>query len=76
MSYEELEDDEWVDEDDGTDVLLACPACGAEVHEETQQCPSCRDWIIPVDPADRTRRRIWAVAAILLVVSMLLFAIL
>lgn len=76
MSYETPEDDEWVDEDDDADVLLACPACRAEVHEETQQCPSCHEWIIPIDPADRTKRRIWAVAAMLIVLSMLLFAIL
>ena len=76
MPYESPDDDEWVDDDDNADTLLACPSCGVAVHEEAQQCPSCHDWIIPVDRRDRTKRRIWAVAALLLVASMLLFAVL
>lgn len=75
MPDESPEDDEWVADDDDADVLLACPSCGAAVHEETQQCPRCHEWIIPVDPADRTKRWIWAIAATLIVASMLLFAI-
>ena len=27
--------------DDPDDDLLTCPACGASVHEDTQQCPAC-----------------------------------
>jgi hypothetical protein len=69
---DELNDEEWVDDesgdgDDPGDCLLACPSCGRAVHEDTQQCPYCGDWITPVDPRGAWKRRVWIVAAILLV---------
>ena len=68
---EELDDEEWIDEGgdegDSDDDLLACPSCGQSVHEDTQQCPYCRDWITPVDPRGAWKRWVWIVAAILLV---------
>ena len=51
MEYDEGPDEEWIeDEGEAEDDLLACPSCHAAVHEDTQQCPYCGDWIIPVDP--------------------------
>lgn len=76
MSYEFHEDEEWVDDDNDSDDMLACPACGAAVYEETQQCPHCREWIIPVDRSDRAKRVVWTIAAILIITSMLLFVVL
>ncbi len=68
---DELNDEEWVDDeggdgDDPEDCLLACSSCGRAVHENTQQCPYCGDWITPVDPRGAWKRRVWIVAAILL----------
>ncbi len=76
MTYGSDADDDWVEDDDDGNDLLACPSCGKEVYEETQQCPHCREWIIPVDHGDRGKRIIWAIAAILIIASMLLFTIL
>ena len=49
--YDDYDEDEWAhDEDEGEDDLLVCPSCSQAVHEDTQQCPHCGDWIIPVYP--------------------------
>jgi hypothetical protein len=61
--------EEWIDDDAPDDVLLHCPSCKREVHEDTQQCPYCGDWIVPVDLSDRPRRRIWLIVVILLVLA-------
>lgn len=49
-----LEDREFPDDqdilDDEEDNVLAsltpCPSCGRAVHEQTQQCPHCKQWIL------------------------------
>jgi uncharacterized OB-fold protein len=69
---DELDDEEWIDDESSEgDVsdgdLLACPSCGRVIHEDTQQCPYCGDWITPVDPRGAWKRRVWIVVAILLV---------
>ncbi|MBI1825470.1 MAG: hypothetical protein HY287_09950 [Planctomycetes bacterium] len=61
--------DEWIVDDSPDDVLLHCPSCKREVHEDTQQCPHCGDWITPVDLSDRPKRRIWLVAVIFLILA-------
>lgn len=65
---------EWVDDDadDTADDLLVCPSCRADVHEDTQQCPHCGDWITPVYPNEHRWRRVWIVAVILLLLAFLL----
>ena len=70
--FEEVPNEEWVEEEEEEgDDLLACPSCGEAVHEDTQQCPYCGDWIIPVDPRERSRRWGVAVVAILLVMALI-----
>jgi uncharacterized paraquat-inducible protein A len=71
-------DDDLFD-DDGEDAggdLLICPHCRAEVHEDTQKCPHCGDWITPVYPAERGKRWLWTAAALLVVIAFLLMALL
>ncbi|RME40142.1 MAG: zinc-ribbon domain-containing protein [Planctomycetota bacterium] len=75
--FDEFDEDEWIeDEGDDEEDVLACPRCGREVHEDTQQCPYCGDWIIPIDPRDRPRRTIWIVAVVLVIAGLLLAVIL
>ena len=70
-------DEEWVEDDgDDADDLLACPHCRQEVHEDTQQCPFCGDWIVPVSVAGARQRTIWLVAVVLLIVSFVLITLL
>lgn len=76
MTFDDYADEEWV-EDDGPDEddLLACPSCGEAVHEDTQQCPYCNDWIVPVYPGERAKKAIWLVAVVLVILAFLIFAI-
>jgi len=76
MDYDEYAEEEWV-EDDGNpeeDVLI-CPSCKRSVHEDTQQCPHCGDWIIPVWPKRKAKRLIWVIAAGLVILAFILMAI-
>jgi len=68
--------DEFDDEEDSDNDLLLCPNCRESVHEDTQKCPHCGDWITPVHPGGAWKRWVWAVAAILVAASMLLMTVL
>ena len=72
MYDDDYADEEWVeDEGEPEDDVLACPSCGNAVHEDTQQCPHCGDWITPVWPGARSRRLVWIVAAAIAILGML-----
>ena len=73
MAFEDdYADEEWVDdENDSEDDLLICPTCRRAVHEDTQQCPHCGDWITPIWPAERLKRLVWVVAAVLAILALL-----
>lgn len=76
MAYEADDDEDWVEEDeDSDDDLLMCPACKAAVHEDTQQCPHCGDWIIPVYPGERSKRVVFLIVATLLILALLAITI-
>ena len=74
MAFDEYSEEEWV-EDEGSeeDDYLECPSCHQPVHEDTQQCPHCGEWIIPVYPGSRAKRWIWAVVVVLVILSFLLW---
>ncbi len=73
MPFDVDADEEWVDEDDDSDDdLLVCPACRAAVHEDTQQCPYCGDWITPVYPSGGARHWVWVIAVVLVITAFLL----
>jgi len=76
MEYDEYPEEEWV-ADDGNpeDDVLLCPSCKESVHEDTQQCPHCGDWIIPVWPRQQAKRMIWVIAAGLVILAFILMAI-
>ena len=74
--YDDYDEDEWVhDEDEGEDDLLVCPSCSQAVHEDTQQCPHCGDWIIPVYPKGRWKEVVWALAAVMVILAMILMVL-
>jgi len=77
MSYHpEPDEEEWTEEEgDDEDDLLVCPSCGRPVHEETQQCPHCGDWIVPAYPRRPGRRLLWSVVVVFLVAAMTLLAV-
>ncbi|MBA3311704.1 MAG: hypothetical protein M3552_04605 [Planctomycetota bacterium] len=49
MTADACESDD--DFDDSADVesdeteVVSCPACGADVYEDAEQCPDCGEWI-------------------------------
>jgi len=49
--------------------LLGCPECGAMVYEETQRCPQCGEWIMPLAAASRPGR-MWLVVVVLAIVAL------
>lgn len=74
-------DDEWENEDDfqaddDDDDLMVCPSCGGAVHEQTQQCPHCGDYITPAYPGGGLRRWVVGAIALALAASMLLWLVL
>ncbi len=77
MPWDDEADEEWVeDEEDSDDDLLVCPSCDKAVHEDTQQCPYCGDWITPAYPGGRVRRWVWAAATVLLILSFVVWTVL
>ena len=71
-------DDDLFDPDDNDlgdndDETLACPSCRNAVHEDTQKCPHCGDWIIPVEPTSRKRRFFYVAVAVMLLLVLLFF---
>ncbi len=75
--YDDYDEQDWIeDEAEDGDDLLVCPSCLASVHEETQQCPHCGDWIIPVYPGSSSRRIAALVVVALLLASIVLVYVL
>lgn len=77
MDYHpEPDEEEWVEEEEDADGdLLVCPSCHRSVHEETQQCPHCGDWIIPAYPESRGGRFVWGVVVGLMIISLLMLTV-
>ncbi len=81
-------DDDWMDDDaenpsdedcsdesddlDDSGDLLRCPACRREVHEDTQQCPHCGDWITPIHAESPWKRGVFIFAAVIAILGLLL----
>ena len=78
MTWDDDADAEWVEDEaeSSEDDLLFCPSCRQAVHENTQQCPHCGDWITPIDLSGRSKRWVWVVVVLLLILSMGLFTVL
>lgn len=76
MEFDECPDEEWVDEEEASDDdLFICPSCKQDVHEDTQQCPHCGDWITPAWPERRSKRLVWVAAAVLVILAMLIMTV-
>jgi RNA polymerase subunit RPABC4/transcription elongation factor Spt4 len=64
-SDDELRDDEYPDEEDAYDeeetLTTSCPACGAEVYEDAEQCPVCGNYITHSTSPWQGRSPLWIV---------------
>ena len=74
---DEIMEDDIVDDDlddDSTD-LLPCPACGAMIYEDSEQCPRCGRWVMPRAGDAQHHSALWWVGAGLALLGMLMWAI-
>ena len=63
----------WHADDDDDLPEMFCPACRGAVTEDTQQCPHCGDWIVPVNrPSGRLKRWMFVLAVVLMILLSLL----
>jgi len=69
-------DDDLDDEEEADQGAFVCPGCCGPVHEETQKCPHCGDWITPVERKRGGKRWVLLLAVGLMILLMLLITIL
>jgi hypothetical protein len=50
---------------DDEEPTIDCPYCGREIHEESQRCPHCENYISAED-APRSRKPWWIIVGVLL----------
>lgn len=65
---DELPDDAYLgdgDWDDDEAELIDCPACGAEIYEEAEQCPVCGEYVLPDNHVWSGRPAWWVVLGVL-----------
>ena len=72
----ELEGEIFDQDDDPEGDQLPCPSCGAMIYDDTDRCPHCGDWVMPLASAARGKSWVWIVAAILAVIALILWTIL
>ena len=71
--YDDYDDD--YDEDDSNDVR-PCPACGAEIYEDSLRCPSCGNYITFGSLGPWSGRPLWWIVLGALGVAALIAALL
>ena len=65
-SQDEWEDDsEWEDEGfeesaDDEEPCIACPHCQKQIHEDSQQCPYCKNYVTAED-VHASRKPTWLI---------------
>lgn len=76
MPWNDEADEDWIeDEGDDEDDVLTCPSCRESVHEDTQKCPHCGDWITPVYPGVAMKKKVWLIVAVLLILALTLITV-
>ncbi len=79
MTGRDADDDEWNDDDDDwkpdeddisededeDEPTIACPFCKRQIHEDSQRCPHCENYISDED-APPARKPWWMIAGVLL----------
>lgn len=69
-SDDELRDEEYPDEEDDSfdeeeTLTTPCPACGAEVYEDAEQCPACGHYITHATSPWQGRSPLWIALGVL-----------
>jgi hypothetical protein len=66
----DLSDEE--DEEESAVRLSRCPACGELIYEQAQQCPYCKEWIVPRERSWRDSRKWYVRGGLYLTKTLLL----
>jgi len=74
---DDLRDDEYPDEadDPGASDSRPCPACGGDVHELCDHCPSCGHWITDERTPVGRQPLLWIIVAILAAAALFLVVV-
>ena len=43
---EDEDEDDYLDEQDDSSETVECPACGADVYEDSERCPVCGNYLL------------------------------
>ena len=65
-----LNDEEY--RDDESSELLPCPKCGALIHEESERCPACGEYVVHESSIWSGRSWLWIVLGLLGVIAVIL----
>jgi hypothetical protein len=60
----EADDDEESPDDDDEEPTISCPYCHREVHEDSQRCPHCANYISKED-APPERKPWWIIVGVI-----------
>ena len=69
---DELDDSEFPEEEDDVTSTVPCPECGAEVYEESVQCPVCGSYITHATDVWSGRPGWWMLLGVLGVLAAIL----
>jgi len=73
---QEWEEDEFAEGDEDPEAdLMHCPSCRQRVHEDTQKCPHCGDWITPTVIPSSSKNLIVLAVVVLLIVALVALTI-
>ena len=60
-----LDEDEWDDNDEDNEATIPCPYCKREIHEDSQRCPFCENYLSAED-TPRPRKPWWLLIGVLI----------
>ena len=72
----ELPEDADVPGDGDDDATIPCPACGAQVSELSDHCPSCGHWLLKQEHPKRSHVTAWVILALLAAAALLAWLLL
>lgn len=73
--YDDNLDDEDYTDDDASE-LVPCPHCGAQIHEESEQCPVCGTYVTHETSVWKGRSWLWIAFGMLGIIAVLLVLLL
>lgn len=65
------EEEDWESDDEESEPTIECPYCQAEIHEDSQRCPFCENYISREDSPPE-RKPWWIVIGVLICLILVL----